>query len=87
MFDRDLFNSCSAPAASRASMSVINALADYQPHEQLVAIMACAILASERYGVRPPDAMQTASNIMTAVEGRRAEFKAVERFMKEEWRA
>lgn len=84
-FDRDALANINPRKAATSAMSVIDALQDYLPHEQVAGLCAVFSLLADRYGVRLPDAMEVVNNVMTFADGRRPEFKAVEQYMREEW--
>lgn len=85
MFDRDMFTNIPVKNAAVATMRVVDALQDNQPHEQVAALAAAFVLACERHGIEPQDAFAVSTNIMNHADGRRPEFIAVRQYMEHEW--
>lgn len=82
--NRDLMNTMPVKAAALASMTVIDALQDYTPEMQLVALTATYKLMTERYDVSPHDVFTVADNVMHHADGRRVEFKAIADYLEGE---
>ena len=85
--DTFALGSCNLRSAANASMAVIDALQNYPAHEQAAGLAAAFLLMTERFKLRVPDTCAVASNLIFAAEGKRPEFKAVEHYMREEWKS
>lgn len=83
-FNRDLMTNAPVKASATSTMRVLDAVQDLPPHLQLIAITATFKLMIDRFGVSGQDAFTITDNIMTAAEGRRAEFDAVRAYMEGE---
>ncbi len=83
-FDRDLLANADSRQAARAAMSIVTAIQDFRPHEQVGGLAAAFMLMAEHFDIRVPDACELTGNIMNTVEGKRPEFKAVEAYIQGE---
>lgn len=79
--NHDLLNLIPSKRAANCTMSVITAVQNYQPHEQVVAMAATFLLLCEHWNVDPRDALLTARRIINHSEGKRPEFAAVRDYM------
>lgn len=85
--NRDLLNSANPRRVANATMAVIDATQrGFQPHEQMLGIAAAFLSLASHWGVSAQDAFRITTNIINDQDGKRPEFSAVDRYMKEELR-
>jgi hypothetical protein len=85
--NRDLMNNANPRRVANATMAVIDATQrGFQPHEQMLAMAAAFLMLAEHWGMPAQDAFRAVTNIMNDQDGKRPEFGAVARYMKEELR-
>lgn len=82
--NNDRFNNADMVAVARATMNLVIANQELQPHVQMHAATALFLLACERWGITPQVAISPATNLMNHAEGPRPEFRAVRQYMENE---
>ncbi|MGH0000080.1 hypothetical protein ACQU0X_08365 [Pseudovibrio ascidiaceicola] len=80
----DDLNLIPAKAAATSTMAVIDAVQDYPPAVQIIAVVAAFKLMIERFNMNAQDAFTVADNIMNHAQGRRVEFEAVQAYLENE---
>jgi len=82
--NKDQLNSLNVRKAANAAMTVIDAIQDMHPAEQLAGITATFLLLADHQGYTAQDMFSITANIMNHADGRRPEFAAAAQYMKEE---
>lgn len=70
--------------AAKRSFQVIDAVQQWPPHEQVVALAATFLLLCETQRVNPRDALAVAERIIIHAEGKLPEFAAIRDYLKDE---
>ncbi len=83
--DRTALTNMPILSATKATMTIIDAIQDLKPHEQLAGIAATFLLLADYLEIEPQDAFVIVKNIMNGAEGKRTEFKAVEAYLEGEF--
>ena len=84
LFDRDRMMNAGVTEIATATTAAIDALQGRPKHIQVAAFAAAFKLVTEDAGVDGPDALSMIDNAMNHAEGRRPEFKAIARYLKED---
>ena len=85
MFNPDRVSNADEGEVANAAMTVIDALqVRFTSEVQMLGLSAAFLLMAQRHKQHPGDLFLTINNIMNGVEGKRAEFKALEMYMENE---
>lgn len=84
MIDIDRMNNLAMSDVTNGAMAVIDRLQRLPKETQAVSLAATFLLLSEHWGVDPQRVFAATTNIMNHADGRRPEFKAVARYLREE---
>jgi hypothetical protein len=84
--NRDLFNNANPRRVANATMSALDSLQNYQPHEQMLAAAALFVMLADHWRIPAQDAFTVVKNLMIGNEMRRPEFGAVQLYMQNELR-
>jgi hypothetical protein len=77
----DEMNMADPVLVGRASMTVIDAVQDLHPKDQVLGMAATFLLLCDRYNVMPQDIFTISQNVMNGVDGKRPEFRAVKSYL------
>ncbi len=84
-FDRDRMQNANLSTARQASIATLDALQNYEPATQVVALGVCFRLMAESLGVQPQDVFSSVGQMMQHAENTgRTEFRSVKLYMEGE---
>jgi hypothetical protein len=84
-FDRDRMQNANIALASRASITTLDALQNFEPAVQAVALAVTFRLMAESLGVQPQDVFASVGQMMEHAENTgRTEFRSVKLYMEGE---
>ena len=86
LLSRDRLMNTSAGDTATACMGVIDALQSRRPEIQVTGLATVFVLACERFGIRPGEALEVADNIMHSGVTMLPEFRACGMYMQNEWK-